>query len=257
MFIREVTDDFERDKLKGFWDRYGRTLIVAVSVGLIAFAGFLLWQSRQAKQRVVEADTYVAAMKELASGNEAGATKSFEALKQTGTKGYKILASFELAAADLRANKPEEAAKKFDALAADSSMIKPLQDLAAVRALTIRFDQMSPADAIQKLSPYAQPGQPWFATAAELQANAYLKDGKQQQARKLFEMLAKPPATLGGTATSAVVDDVPASIRQRATQMAQMLGGTVAVDPAVPALEPAAPPTADTPAADAPPAGAR
>jgi hypothetical protein len=230
-FIREVTDDFERDKLKSFWDRYGRTLIIAVSLGLIAFAGYLLWQGRQAKQRVAEADTYVAAMKDLAAGNEAGAAKAFETLSKTGTKGYKTLSAFELAASDLRNGKTEDAAKKYEAIAVTANLPKPVQDFAAMRALLIRFDTLAPKDAIMKLAPFAQAGQPWFATAAELQAIAHLKLGEQQQARKLFEALAKPPAVLGGTSANLVVDDVPASVRQRASQMVQMLGGTVPTDP--------------------------
>jgi hypothetical protein len=231
-FIREVTDDFERDKLKSFWDRYGRTLIVAVSLSLIAFAGFLLWQGRQAKQRVAEADTYVAALKDMAAGNEAGAAKVFENLSKNGTKGYKTLAAFELAASDLRNKKPEDAAKKYDAIAANTSLPKPVQDFASLRALMIRFDDMLPKEAITKLAPFAQSGQPWFATAAELQAIAYLKLNDQQAARKLFEALAKPPEALGATTASTVVDDVPVSVRSRASQMVQMLGGTVKADPA-------------------------
>ncbi len=232
-FIREVTDDFERDKLKGFWDRYGRTLIIAISLGLIAFAGFLLWQGRQAKQRVTEADSYVTAMKDLTAGNEANATKLFDALAKSGSKGSKTLAAFELAAADLRNNKADAAASKFEAIAATAGLPKPVQDLAALRALLIRFDTLDPKQAIVQLARFAQPGKPWFATAAELQAIAHLKLGEQQQARKLFEALAKPQLTLGGAPVNQAVDDVPASIRQRASQMVQMLGGTVPADPAV------------------------
>ena len=99
----------------------------------------------------------------------------------------------------------------YGEVAADTSLPDPFRDLALLRQIMLQFDTLPPAQVIPRLKPLAQEGGPWFGTAGELLAIAYLRDGKPELAGPLFAALAKQ-------------DSVPAAIRGRAAQMASSLG---------------------------------
>jgi hypothetical protein len=222
-FFREVSDDLERDKLKSWWDRYGRTLITGISVGLIALAGYLWWDGRQAEQRIAEADKYVDALKAMEGGNSVKAKSTFDDLAKNGTKGYKTLATLQLAAEALKNGKITDAVALYDGLAKNNDVPEAMQQYASLRSTMVQFDGLKPADQIARLEPLAQQGGPWFGTAAELLAIAYLNNNQQDKALTLFQILAKIPRDAKGKID--VNDDVPTSVRGRAAQMVQMLGG--------------------------------
>jgi hypothetical protein len=235
-FFREVTDDLERDRLKGWWDRYGRTLITGISVGLIVLAGYLWWDGRQADARIAQADKYVQAVRDLEAGNMAKAKPVFDELAKNGSKGYQALSQLQLAAQALKDGNTAGAVKTYDAMAKNTGLPEPLQQFAQLRSVMVQFDTLKPAEAISRLTPLAQQGQPWFGTAGELLAIAHLNNNQQDKARVLFEILAKMPRDAKGKPLAN--DDVPASVRSRAAQMVQMLGGKIDE-----------PPVADAPAA--------
>jgi hypothetical protein len=64
---------------------------------------------------------------------------------------------------------------------------------------------------IDRLKPLAVAGNPWFGSAGELVALAYLKQNKPELAAPIFAAMAKEK-------------DMPASLRSRAVQMAGALG---------------------------------
>ena len=102
-------------------------------------------------------------------------------------------------------------------LADDKDAPEAYRDLAAIRGVATSFDTMKPEDAIARLKPLAKPGNPWFGSAGELVAMAYLKQGKKDLAGPLFASIAKDK-------------DAPKSMRSRARQMAGLLGYDAVVD---------------------------
>jgi hypothetical protein len=70
---------------------------------------------------------------------------------------------------------------------------------------------MTPEAVIARMKPLAKPGNPWFGSAGELLAAAYLKQGKKDLAGPLFAAIAKD-------------ESVPRSLRSRTRQMAGQLG---------------------------------
>ena len=46
-FLREVDDAVRAGDLESFWNRFGRWLVAAVVIGLIAFGGWIYWQNQQ------------------------------------------------------------------------------------------------------------------------------------------------------------------------------------------------------------------
>ena len=71
------------------------------------------------------------------------------------------------------------------------------------------------------MEPLAKVGQPWFGSAGEITAMAYLKQGKKTEAGRLF-------AAIAGD------NQVPESIRSRTAQIAGTLG--VDASAALPAM---------------------
>jgi hypothetical protein len=130
-----------------------------------------------------------------------------------------------LAAIAQQQGKSDDAAKRFAAIAADATMPQPYRDLAAVREVTIRFDAMKPDQVVARLKPLAVPGKPFFGSAGELVAMAYLAQGKTDLAGALFAQIGKDKTA-------------PDSLRARARQMASGLGYDGGVE--VPSDEPAA-----------------
>ena len=75
---------------------------------------------------------------------------------------------------------------------------------------------------ISRLEPLAKAGNPWFGSAGEMTALAYLKQGKKAEAGRMF-------------AAVAADKQVPRTIRSRAVQIAGTLG--VDASASLPALE--------------------
>jgi hypothetical protein len=80
-----------------------------------------------------------------------------------------------------------------------------------IRQTMSEFDTLAPQQIIDRLKPLAVPGNPWFGSAGEMTAIAYMKLGKDNTAGPIFAQIAKQK-------------DLPQSLRGRAMQMAGALG---------------------------------
>lgn len=209
--LREVDDAVRQDDLLSFGARYGRPLALAAGVVVIGFAGFLLWENRLDAAREKQSETLVVALDNAQTGNLAAAATAVQPLLTDGAPGPKASAQLLAAAAATAQNKPADAVRILSALVSDSSAPEPMRDLARIRLVAMQFDTMDKAQVAVQLGPLAQPSNPWFGSAGELLAMAYLEQGKRAEAGRLF-------AQIAGTET------VPDPIRSRARQMAGVLG---------------------------------
>ena len=209
--LREVDDAVRKDDLASFGQRYGRTLAIAAGVLLLGFGGYLFWQDRQDAARERQSETLIAALDRMQAGNLAAATSEVEALAQDGAPGPNASARLLQAGVASERGNPADAAARLTALAADSSAPQAMRDLAKLRLVALQFDTMDKGQVIAQLGPLARPDSPWFGSAGELVAMAYLEQGKRAEAGRLFADIAKTEA-------------VPDPIRSRARQMAGVLG---------------------------------
>lgn len=209
-FIREVDDAVRQDRLMWVWKRFGRWIVAAVILGLIAFGGWLYWDhySRQASGEVAEKAQKVILEVSRHETPDAQALKTLESARQPGYRAIAMLTDAGVAAqkGDLK-----KAAALYGEIAENKDVAQPYRDLATVRQVALSFDAMKPQQVIDKLKALAIEGNPWFGSAGEMTAIAYMKMGKKDVAGPLF-------------ATIANDEKVPQTIRSRARQMAGLLG---------------------------------
>lgn len=218
-FLREVDDELRRDQLMTFWERYGRWTIGAIVLALAAFAGFLYWQHRRTEAAGVQGERLQAAFDALGNSQPDQAAKTLAPVAASNRDGYRALARMTQADILLSKKQDKAAAAKFAEVAADTGVAQPFRDLALIRQTAAEYDALKPQVIIERLRPLAVPGNPYFGSAGELVAIAYLNSGRRDLAGQLFSQIAQN-------------DTVPESIRQRSIQMASSMGVDAAADAA-------------------------
>lgn len=211
-FLREVDEEYRREQALRIARRYGRLIIAGVVVLLLALAAFLFWRHYQEGAAEKTGEQYDAALRTVDQGAPDKSIAAFDKVAAEGGEGYTAMA--KIAQGNLLAQKNDlkAAAAKFAEVANDTGNAKPFRDLALIRQTATEFDALKPQVVIDRLKPMTEPNSPWLGSAGEMVAAAYLKAGNKAEAGKMFAQIAK-----GG-------DRVPPSLRQRAVQMAGVLG---------------------------------
>ncbi|MDP4022762.1 tetratricopeptide repeat protein [Methylobacterium sp. NEAU 140] len=225
-FIREVDEDYRRDRILQIWRRYSG-VIIAVAVLLVAgVAGWRYWEAQQRAAAETASVQFDDANRLAREGKTAEADKAYDALEAQGPAGYRLLARFRSAAETAKAD-PAKGAAEYDKLAEDTALGDGLRDLARLRAALIRMDGADPAPALASLQGLAA-GTPFRHTAREMLGLAALKKGDYEEAGRWFDQIVADPET-------------PRNLRERIEVYAAIVaGGPVTVTEAKP--EPAAPP---------------
>ncbi|ODP37414.1 tetratricopeptide repeat protein [Sphingomonas turrisvirgatae] len=216
-FLREVDEELRRDQALHVWRNYGRWIIGAVILGLIAFASFLYWQGHSEGRRGEEGEKFKAAFKALSENKAQEAEAPLKELAQSSSDGFNAMARFTQADVLLQKNDLKGAAAILGGIAGDTGLAQEFRDLALIRQTSAEFDALKPEQVIDRLKGLAVKGNAWFGSAGELVAISYLRQGKRAEAGKLYGDIAKD-------------ESVPRSIRQRAVQMAGVLGVDAIVD---------------------------
>ncbi len=225
-FVREVDEEYRRDQMQMFWTRYGRWLLIGAGVLLLSLAGYLYWREEHRKSAGELGAEFIAAADALEASNLEKARPVVDKAVTSGRDGYEALGRLTQAAIAAREGKTADAAKMYEAVAADGGIAEPFRELATIRQLMLQFDTLPNDQLITKLEPLAKAGSPWFGTAGEMLAIAHMRAGKPELAAPIFAAIAKDTT-------------VPASLRARTGQMASMLGANpIPTDPAAPAAAP-------------------
>lgn len=211
VFLREVDEAVREDDLKDFASRYGLWIAGAIVIGLAALAGWIFYGNSQNEDSGLRSEEYVAAIDSVQQNNLDGASTALEALKDAKQDGYRAASQLMQANIALEKEDIAKAIAGYKIIAADESLPQPFRDLALIRQTAADFADIEPQEAVDRLKPLAVPGNPWFGSAGEMVAIAYLQMGKTELAGPLFAEMAKDEA-------------VPPTIRSRAVQMAGVQG---------------------------------
>ncbi len=211
VLMREVDEAVRRDQLEGAARQYGLIVGGALLALLLALGAWLFWRDRQEAERETRSEQLVTAFDELESGALPQADEQLAPLATGKDDAAAIAASLARAGIALRDNRRPEAMQIFQAVADNEAAPQPFRDLAAVRLSAAQFEDVEPTVIIERLRPLAVPGNPWFGSAGELVAMAYLKQGRADLAGPLLAAIAQD-------------ENVPQTLRSRTRQLAGLLG---------------------------------
>jgi hypothetical protein len=210
-FLREVDENLRRDELQGLAKKYGGWLIGGLLLFLAAVGGWLYWQERQRSKSAEQSEILAQTYADVGARKMATVPQRLDTLAKDGGDVVRGTALFARAAVAIEQNDRKLALSKFREIADDPSLAQPHRDLALLRGTALEFDSIKPEEVIARMQPLAKPGLPWFGSAGELTAMAYIKQGKKLEAGRLFAAIAADK-------------QVPDSIRARAVQVAGTLG---------------------------------
>lgn len=210
-FVREVEENIRRDQAQHFVKKYGGWLIAAVVLFLAAVAGWLYWQNRELKRSSEQSEQLIQVYTDIGSGKTGDVPQRLDRLAEEGGDIVRASALFTRASLALEQGDRAKALATYRQVHEDEGLPQPYRDIALIRATTLDFDNLKPEQVIASLQPLTKAGNPWFGSAGELTAMAYLKQGKPADAARLFAAIAAD-------------NQVPESIRSRAVQIAGTLG---------------------------------
>ncbi|TPL73417.1 tetratricopeptide repeat protein [Mesorhizobium sp. B2-3-15] len=212
-FIREVNDEMRREQAQKLWDRFGPALLVIavlVVLGTAAFVGYRYWDETRANR---SGDAFSQALKLANDGKNDDALAALDQLAKDGYGAYPLLA--RMRAATVKANKGDvdAAVKDFDDVAADTAIPQGLRDMARLRAAFLLVDHGSFADVSSRVEALTSDTNTLRHSAREALGLAAWKEGKTQDALKLFDQIAAD-------------DGAPRNTRERATLMSELIRGS-------------------------------
>lgn len=210
-FVREVDENLRRDQAHEFLKKNGPWIVGAVLLFLAAVAGWLYWQDQQRKQAEAATERLNQVMTDIGAGQTAQVDTRLQPLEESGAEGVSAAARLTRAAVALDKADRKAAIAEYRSIMDDKNLADPYRHLATVRLTALEFDQLKPEDVIARLKPLAVAGNAWFGSAGELTAMALLKQGKKDEAGRMFAAIAAD-------------NQVPDTIRSRAVQIAGTLG---------------------------------
>ncbi len=199
--FHEVDEEVRREQLKKLWEHYGNyfvALAVAVILGIAAYRGYEWWQAKKAAEAGA---AFEAAMSLAEGGKRQEAEAAFARLAAEGTTGYRKLARLR-EAAELASHDAKAAIAAYDAIAADSSIGKQLQELAALRAAFMLVDTAPLDEMRRRLEPLTGPKGAFRHSARELLALAGWRAGDAQMARRWADLIVTDPETPASVRTT-------------------------------------------------------
>jgi hypothetical protein len=210
-FLREVEENYRRDRLRDFLRDYGKWLALALVLFLGAVAGWIYWQNRKTQAAAEESVELQSVFTDIGRGQAQTVPQRLQGLEKSDSDIVRASAMMTGAAMALEKNDRSQALAKYRELADDDSMPQVYRDAASIRLTALEFDTLQPQQVIARLEPLAKPGTPWFGSAGEMTALAHLKAGRKNEAARIFAAIAAD-------------GQVPDTLRSRAVQIAGTLG---------------------------------
>jgi hypothetical protein len=196
--FHEVDEEVRREQLRKLWQRYGWLIIAACVLIVAGAAGWRTYEYYQAKQAAEASAKFETAVALVTEGKNKEAEEAFAEVAKVGTPSYRMLARFR-EAGELTRRDPKAGAAMFDQLSADSSIGRPMQDLAAVRAATLLVDTEPYSEILKRLEPLTVPERAFRHSARALLAMSAWRANNAAATRKWSEMILADAETPSGT----------------------------------------------------------
>lgn len=212
-FVEEVSEEVRRDRLYGYFKKYGWILIAGVLI-IVGGATYNEWRKRQILADHQSAgDRLLSALElpEAADRVEALAAMTFE------DQGRVALAKLAEAAVLIEDGRDGEAAAVLETLADVDDLPTVYSDLAKLKLAMVQPDAPETRSMLDAL---ANPGRPYSLLALEQRALAHMRDDDTDAALGDLKAIWEDPLATN-------------ELRQRAQQLTLILGGELSEAPAL------------------------
>lgn len=190
--FQEVDEEVRRERLKQIWDRYSIFIIAAAVLivgGVAGWRGYEHWQSQKAAEAGAAFEQALTLAEE---GKHQEAEAALNRIADSGTAGYRALARLR-AAGEIAERDPKQAADAYDKLAADKSLDRKLQELAAIRAGFLLVDTASFDEMTRRLEPLTGANATFRHSARELLALSAWRNGDAAASRRWSDLIMSDP----------------------------------------------------------------
>ncbi len=211
-FIREVDEELRREQITTLWQRYGKYLIAACVLVVLATAGLRGWDWWREREAARIGDLYLAADQLVTEEDNSEAIKAFEAIATSEKGGYSAIAGLRAATLKITSGDKAGAIALYDKIAGDGRVDDILQDLARLRAAYLALDEDDMDGAASRVSKLAVTGNPWRHGAREVLGLVALDKGDNDAALSHFADIERD-------------EEAPSDIRARATALLAVLQG--------------------------------
>lgn len=209
-FINEVTEEVRRDKLFGYFRRYGWIGIVAV----LMIVGAAAYREYQLAAKQAESEAFGNAVLDALDQDDAAARST--ALAAVQAPGQRQALLNLLQSTDPETDKAATLAA-LTAVADDATLPASYRDLAVLRRVIVAGSDLPAADRRALLDPIAAPGRPYRPLALEQLALLSVETGETAAAITALEALRQDQEATPG-------------LRRRVEQVIVALGGKPATN---------------------------
>lgn len=196
-FIREVDEEYRRQRLNEIWQRYSALIVGAAILLVAAVGGWRYWQHAETQRAEAASARFEAAVQLARDQKTEESEKALAALAAEAPSGYRLLARFRLAA-ETGKQSPDAGAQAYDGLAADTGVDASMRDLARLRGAMLRLGTADAPAGERALEQLAAPTNAWRHTAREMLGLAALRRGDSDGASRWFDQIASDRETPQG-----------------------------------------------------------
>ncbi|MFC0385300.1 tetratricopeptide repeat protein [Muricoccus vinaceus] len=208
----EVREDLRAERARQLGMRYGGILAAVALLALIAVGGWQGWRWYQTRESEASANAFLLVHREAEQpgADLKAAAARFQDIANQAPEGYRTLARLRAAALRSETGDLPGALADWDAVANDRAADALYRDLASLNWVLHGLDTQDPAMLAARITPLTVEGNPWRASARELQALVAIRQGRNDEARRILEALSADAAA-------------PQALRDRAARVAAQL----------------------------------
>jgi predicted negative regulator of RcsB-dependent stress response len=177
------SEEQQVEAIKSWWQENGKSIIAGVVIGFVGLFGWRFYNNHVKEQSEIAAAEYQQVMQQLAAQHE----KSFELVTKFianhGSDTYGDLASLQLSAEAVKANKLDLAAEQLRRVAEHSSD-EEFKPVAGVRLARVLLAMKKPAEALKTLD--AVTAEQYKAVVAEVRGDALRASAQPAKAREAY-----------------------------------------------------------------------
>jgi hypothetical protein len=192
----EVNEDLRADQARSLLRRYGALMVAAMLATLVVVGVYTWWQERQ------QAAADEVAMKFIADQKAAEVrtppkdlAQRFGDMAATGPRGYRVLATLQLATLDWDAGHHANAIAGWHDVSADTSLPDVLRNLATITSVQHQLDTGDAAALKSELLPIVDSPSAFRPLAIQIDALLDIRLGRTKEAEELMQSLVKDPST--------------------------------------------------------------